>query len=198
MAGVPLWRGVNRGIQIRWSAKINGWIRRSAQKINQIRVRKLFSALDDTRDTKRLQLLELPCVILCFSAEDDYQRNIYVTNVCIETKSRRYEKKEQTCGQCHTTQYWSIAHFSEFNLSVDRFSTLDRVSDKLKHQYLHIRNLLLILVCRPNCVVVPSRKVDRLSSSGMWEPPPSTSSSSSVLESYSATSTSLICLLSVR
>ena len=45
------------------------------------------------RDTKRLQLLELPCVILCFSVEGDYQRNIYVTNVCIETKSCRYEKK---------------------------------------------------------------------------------------------------------
>ena len=59
----------------------------------------MFAALDDTRDTKRLQLLELPCVILCSSVEDDYQRNIYVTNVCIETKPCRYEKKEQTCGQ---------------------------------------------------------------------------------------------------
>ena len=46
------------------------------KKINQIRIRKLFPALDDTRDTKRPS--ELPCVILYFSAEDDYQRNIYI------------------------------------------------------------------------------------------------------------------------
>ena len=50
------------------------------------------------RDTKRPQLLELPCVILFFSVEDDYQRNINVTKVCIETESCRYEKKEPKSG----------------------------------------------------------------------------------------------------
>ena len=57
------------------------------------------NCLPNTRDTKRLQLLELSCAILYFSIEDDYERNTYVTNVCIETKSCRSEKKkEQTCG----------------------------------------------------------------------------------------------------
>ena len=33
------------------------------KKVDLNRVRKLFAALDDTRDTKRLQLLELPFAI---------------------------------------------------------------------------------------------------------------------------------------
>ena len=37
--GICFTRGVNRGMQIRRSAKINVRIRRSAQKINLIRVR---------------------------------------------------------------------------------------------------------------------------------------------------------------
>ena len=45
-----------------------------------------------------------------------------------------------------------------------------------------IRNLLLILISRPKRVEVPSGKIDGLSRPGMCEPPPSTSSSSSVLE----------------
>ena len=75
--------------------------------------------------SSRLQLSELPCVILCFSLEDDYQRNIYVPNICIETKSCRYEKKEQTCGQCHTIQYWSLAHFSELKYPFHQKSVVD-------------------------------------------------------------------------
>ena len=39
-----------------------------------------------------------------------------------------------------------------------------------------IGNLMLILICRPKRVVVPSRKIDRLSRHGMCELPPSTSS----------------------
>ena len=50
---------------------------RSKNQLNPIH--KLFATLDDTRDTKQFHLLELPFVIFCFSVEDDYQRNIYVT-----------------------------------------------------------------------------------------------------------------------
>ena len=40
-----------------------------------------------------LELLELPCAILCFSVEGDYQRNIYMPNVRIS------KQEEQTCDQ---------------------------------------------------------------------------------------------------
>ena len=49
-----------------------------------------------TRDTKRLQLLELPCEILCFSIEDDYQRNIYVTNSMSVSKQNLADTRKKS------------------------------------------------------------------------------------------------------
>ena len=59
--------------------------------------------------------MELPCVILCFSFEDDYQRNNLRNQRLCRNKILQMREKKQTCGQCHPTQYWAVAHFSEFN-----------------------------------------------------------------------------------
>ena len=95
----------------------------------------------------------------------------YLCPTSISNKILQTREKKQICGQCHTTQYWWRVHFSEFKymLTVSaRWIVLVCVSDKLKYQYPYIRNLLLVIICRPKRMVVPSWKVDGLSSSGMW------------------------------